>query len=120
MIQVEVSLNHVIEVYSRQPTRLGLPYALPWVLGGDPGISTSFVIINKESGASSDATINSTSYSGGLLTIDFDYQTKEASSYYLIFTSDNVEMFKSMMFATNQTTKTPYQNVEVNNDITPV
>lgn len=120
MVQVEVSLNHVIEVYSREPTKLGLPYVLPWVLGGDPDLSNSFSIINKESGESSDATINSTSYSGGLLTIDFDYQTTEAASYYIIFTSDGKEMFKSMMFATDQATKTPYQNVEVNNDITPV
>lgn len=100
MIQVGVAANHTINVYSREP------------LGANV-----LTIINKEQGTDIAAPINTISYSNGLVTIDFDYKTNEAGQYYVVFVSGGFEMFKSMVFATEQTTKTPYQNITENNQI---
>lgn len=104
MVQVGVGTNHVINVYSR-----------PLI-----GSTHRLQVIDKELGESQNATINSVTFSNGLVTIDFDYVTSEASQYYVIFSSlDSTykERFKSMVFATAQTTKTPYQNTTANNNI---
>ena len=104
MIQLAVSANHVIKAYSRAIV----------------GTSHKLQVINKGNGLSAEAVINSASFLNGVVTIDFDYQTKEAGQYYLIFSSLNVtykENFKSMAFASATTEKVPYQNIEINNGI---
>ena len=104
MVQVGIGTNHVINVYSREPI----------------GSTHQLQVIDKELGLSQNATINSVAFINGLVTIDFDYVTTEASQYYIVFSSlDSTykERFKSMMFATAQVSKTPYQNTTANNNI---
>ena len=78
MVQVGVGTNHIIKVYSRELV----------------GRNFKLEVVDKELGTSQDATINELTYLNGLLTIDFDYVTSEASSYYMILTAlDTIQNF---------------------------